>query len=133
MIAAQLGTHTFVLSPRSLVREKTTLPRAHAPTRSAFSLIVRKPYQTIVAGATRLIDAFFASVVSYNRPRATDAPFLWRYISEDDLADLIWCLRVGDKTIRSFHTHQMAEDLEPFPVAPTDPMSPEMWERGKPA
>lgn len=53
----------------------------------------------------------------------------------------MWCLskmlkpeasrRIGDKAIITLHAHQMAEALVAFCVAPTNPMGPEIRERGK--
>lgn len=38
--------------------------------------------------------------------------------------------REGDKAIITFNVHQSAKELEPIYVTPTDPVSPEMCERG---
>lgn len=118
---------------RLLVWEEATKPEAHAATQNEFNEIVRRPNQTIAVVATRLTDEFRASLVSHNRPHATEELFF------GDLADLMRRLsqvqtpeasqHVGDKAIITFHAHRMAGVFERFFSALTDLMIPEMCER----
>lgn len=99
------------------------------------------PNKVIAAAATQHIDAFLASAANRNRPQTTEVSFFSRYVSEDNLVDLTWHLsamptpklsqRAGDKAIVIVHIHRIAAVLKPFAVAPTDPMSAGMCERGK--
>lgn len=97
-----------------LVREEVTRTKVFTATRNALNEIVRESNETSGAEAIRLTGAFRTPVVDHNRPPATEALFFQWYISQDDLADLMWRLcgmltpaasqRVGDKAIITFRT-----------------------------
>lgn len=79
--------------------------------------------------------------VDPDRHHATKTILCWRYIPENKLASLMQQLglmltpdasqHVGLKASITIHLHQMAEELKPFPVVPSNPMRPEVHERGR--
>lgn len=74
--------------------------------------------------ATRLTHVFRASVVSRNRPHATEALLFWGYISEDDIVYFLRRLsktmtpeaiqRAGDSSNATFNAHRMNTAPNPF-------------------
>lgn len=121
---------TVTDSLRVFIRGEATHPQAHADTRKALNEIARKANEKVMAAAGRLIDTFRASTMDHDSPHVSEMTFLWRYIPEDYLKDLIWRLKCledahGEPKYRSggFCTHSQSRSSRDAAGSPSSAMA----------
>ena len=112
---------------RLLVRGEGLKSKAKHAAQKALDSISARPDESWLSAIARLVSAFRTTRIDSDRPHASEATFVWRYVSEYVLKKLMERLvqlleRFGVVVITSLFVTEASETLPTSPVEPQCPM-----------